>query len=167
MKTCIWTTVQILFHLHPYYPDRKGTLLDPRVGWGCGGTANTNQRARINNRGIYSEHTVSLPIWKAGLLTCTQLSYGNHNICCIPVGKGGLMRQPTKKATALQFLKNKRNSNYTEYMFNSYIATEVGVLVQNITRRQQFTRWHVKKKPTKNASLPCPLLWKTDYKRLL
>lgn len=88
---------------------------------------------------IYSEDAVSLSIWKAGLLTCTQLSYGNHNIRSIPVGEDGLMRQPTKKATALQFFKNKRNSNYSECMFNSYTATDVGVLVQNITRRQQFT----------------------------
>jgi len=93
-------------------------------------------KSRIKNREIYSEHP---SISKAGLLTCAQLSYGNHSIRSIPVGEDVLKRQPTKEATALQFFKNKRNSDYSEYMFNSSNAADVGVLVQNVTRRQQFT----------------------------
>lgn len=45
------------------------------------------------------------PSGKQGL-TYTQLSYGNSNIRSIPVGEDGLIRQSSKKATALRSFKN-------------------------------------------------------------
>lgn len=37
----------------------------------------------------------------------------------IPVGEDDLIRQSTKKATALQLLKIRESQKYSEYLFNS------------------------------------------------
>lgn len=58
-----------------------------------------------------SEDPVSLFIWKAGLLTYSEVSYRNHNVLSIPLEKDGLIRQPTKKRSHSPIVfKNKRNS---------------------------------------------------------
>lgn len=77
-----------------------------------------------------SEDLVSLFIWKAELWTYSQVSYRNYNVSSIPLGEDDFIRQPTKKkAIVLQFLKIKETQKYNKYLYNSYIATDVGGLV--------------------------------------
>lgn len=138
-KSHTWMTISDPFSPSPTLLRQKRAYLIQGLGEAVGEKqtqTKTKEQELITE--TYSEQAVSLSSWKAGLLTCTQLSHGNHNICSIPVGEDGLMRQPTKKP-ALQFFKNKRNSNCSKYVFNSYTATDVGGLVQTVTRRQQFT----------------------------